>query len=116
MAYKKADLEKQAIKAIEENNIVFIEELILYLPCSKRAVYDHKLHECNAIKNALDFNKINRKIKLRTNWEKEKASPILQLAAFKLLANDDELVRLSVKDKEVETQDQTVSFKFTEVK
>ena len=116
MAYNTKDLEKQALKAIQENDIVFIEELVLYLPCSKRTIYDHKLQECNTLKEAIESNKIARKNKLRTNWEKEKASPILQLAAFKLLANEDELVRLQVKERDTEKQDQTVSFKFTEVK
>lgn len=116
MAYSTKDLEKQALKAITEHQVIFFDELTAYLPCSAATLYNHELEKLETIKNAISQNRINQKKHLRDQWSKEKAAPVLQLALYKLLSNDDELSRLSVKDKDPEQQDQTVSFKFTEVK
>lgn len=112
MAYKKADLEKQAIKAIKDNNVIFITELIAYLPCALSTFYDLELEKSEHIKNEIDINRIKNKKKLRENWSKEKSAPVLQLASYKLNATEDELRRLSVQEKEHESQDQTVDFEY----
>ncbi|MBA7550124.1 hypothetical protein ES705_42630 [subsurface metagenome] len=93
MAYKKADMIKQSLKAIEENNLVFVEEIIAFVPFSKRTFYDHKLHECDAIKKALDDNRIRIKAGLRKEWRTSK-SPALQIALYRLLATESEYDRL----------------------
>lgn len=53
MAYKKAELEKQALAAIKKYKPITIEELIGYLPCTKTTYYAKKLHESQVIQNRL---------------------------------------------------------------
>lgn len=93
MAYDKEKLFEDAIKAIGENDPIFIEDLISLLPCSKPTFYDHfpvDSNEFYQLKELIDKNKIFKKRKLRKNWEGEDSAPALQLALYKLLASPDE--------------------------
>ncbi len=49
----------------------------------------------NVLKSGLAVNKIKLKVSMRSKWHKSEA-PALQLALMKLIANEDELKRLSV--------------------
>jgi len=95
MAYKKAELEELAISAIEEHNLPFINSVVCFLPCSEKTFFNWKLHELQSIKDALMVNKIKTKMKLRKNWESDMASATVQIALYKLLADDDELNALN---------------------
>jgi hypothetical protein len=93
MAYKKADMIKQCLNAIEENNLFFIEDIIAYVSFGKTTFYAHKLNESNDIKKALENNRIRMKINLRKNWADSKF-PALQIALYRLLATEEEFKRL----------------------
>jgi len=93
MAYNLERLKRLALEAIKEEEIVFISELPLYLPCVRTTFYHHKLHEDKDIIEAIQYNKISIKAQLRKNWAKSK-NAILNLALYRLLANDDERKRL----------------------
>jgi len=101
MAYKKEDLLKKAIEAIEKNNLVFMDEVCHYLPCSYKTMYDHKLHEVYELKNALEKNKTDKKKKLRDKWMNTD-NATLQMALYKLLADDKERKKLSMQYQEIE--------------
>lgn len=94
MAYKKDELEAQALDAITRHNLFFIEDVVAYLPCSHKTFYNKKLHELQAIKEALDQNKIRTKNGLRSKWFKD-GNATTQIALYKLLSNEDELRRLT---------------------
>ena len=96
MAYKTEELEEQALKAIKEHGLVFIEEVVSFLPCDKTTFYAHKLNESNTIKEAITYNKVSKKAKLRKNWEYSE-NATLNISLYKLLANEEELQRLSVQ-------------------
>jgi hypothetical protein len=96
MAYNTQKLEKMALDAIEEHGLIFIEEVISYLPCASSTFYDHELEKSEAIKDAINFNKVSKKAKLRKNWEKSE-NATLNISLYKLLANEEELQRLSVQ-------------------
>jgi len=96
MAYKTKELEKQAIEAIKEHGLIFIDEVISYLPCASSTFYDHQLEKSEAIKEAIKFNKVSKKTKLRRNWEHSE-NATLNISLYKLLANEEELQRLSVQ-------------------
>ncbi len=51
MAYKKEDLIKQALQAIKKHKLIFIEEVVSFLPCSKATFYRYieKLRERKVI-------------------------------------------------------------------
>lgn len=94
MAYDKEELEKKALIAIKKHKLVFLEEVISYLPCSKSTFYDLRLHESDLIKEEIQLIKVGLKIKMRKKWtDSENAS--LQIANYKLLASDEELTRLT---------------------
>ena len=93
MAYKKADMIKQSLEAIKENDLVFVDEIIAFVPFGKNSFYNYKLNEVNEITKALDDNRIKIKQELRKNWRSSK-SPALQIALYKLLATEQEYERL----------------------
>lgn len=91
MAYNTEELEAKALEVISgiEPRIVFIEQLVSYLPCDKKTFYAHNLHESPAIKDSIEQNKIDKKAKLRDKWE-ESDSATLQIALYKLIGNEGE--------------------------
>lgn len=99
MAYDKDKLFEQAKEAIEINDLVFIEEIVHFLPCSKPTFYEHfpiDSNELNVLKDLLEKNKTNLKRDLRFKWRLSDA-PALQLSLYKLIANQDEIRALSMQ-------------------
>ena len=92
--YSKADLIKRSLKLINELELTFVDDLASFLPCSRSTFYNHGLHKLDAIKEALYDQKARDKYEMRKNW-KESENATLQIGAYKLLANDDELERLN---------------------
>lgn len=107
MAYKKADLEKQSLDAIRKHKLVFIEEVVAYLPCDKTTFYAHKLNESNSIKEALEGMKIDLKAGLRKKWYANE-NATTQVALYKIIGSDDEADRLNGSRQKIE---QTVDMK-----
>lgn len=83
------------MEAIETESICFFEDIELYVAPSKRIMQGWGFHELPAIKEALAKNKVKRKSKMRRKWE-DSDNATLQLAAYKLMAEDDELARLTM--------------------
>lgn len=83
------NLVEACIKVIREEKIVFVNELVAFLPVSRSTFYNHKLDKLDTLKEELEKNKIKTKHKLRKDWEDAKA-PILQIALYKLLATPEE--------------------------
>jgi hypothetical protein len=110
--YKTEDLKEQSLKAIKEHNLIFIGDIFAYTPFSKRAFYDHKLHECNSIKSELEKNRVNMKIEMRAKWYASD-NATLQIGLMKLIANDDEAHRLNGTKREVkhDTTDKEINIK-----
>lgn len=112
MAYNTDDLKQQSLNAIKKNNLIFIGDIFAYTGFSKRAFYDHKLHECNDIKSALDKNRVNMKIEMRAKWYASD-NATLQIGLMKLIANDDEAHRLNGTRREIkhDTTDKEINIK-----
>lgn len=110
MAYDKKELEKLAIEAIEEHELVFVEEIVAFLPCSKSTFYELKLNESDILKDAILKVKIKQKAQMRKDWKD--SAPVLQLSRYKLLASEEELRRLSVTKNE-HSGDQGKPMEFT---
>lgn len=94
MAYKTKELREKALAAITENNLVFIEDVVNHLPCSKPTFYEHKLNEVDDIKEALENNRMQIKAGLRTKWY-EGDNATTQIALYKLLSNEVEHKKLT---------------------
>ena len=105
MAYKTEDLLATAIEAIKKNRLIFIEDILAYLPCGKTAFYEHFPNETNNYKrmtDLLDQNRTELKVSMRSKWYKSN-SPALQMALMKLLSNETELRKLSMQAVEQKT-------------
>ena len=100
MAYKKSQLEKQAIEAIKKHNLMFITDVPAYLPCATSTFYSKELEKSEAIKELLNKNRINVKNGLRAKWFKSD-NPTVQIALYKLIGTDDEAHRLNGSKREV---------------
>lgn len=99
MAYDKEELEKLSLKVIKDEKIAWYSYLIAYLPCSSSTFYNLEMEKVESIKEALYNNKIERKEKLVSKWENSD-NATLSIAAFKLLADDQELNRLNNSQKD----------------
>ena len=99
MAYKKEDLYNRTIDLIRRNKHFFIEDVVAYLGIAKPTFYKHfplESNEMNAIKEALEKNKIDIKTSIRSKLY-DSTSPTSLLALFKLVCSDDERKRLSME-------------------
>lgn len=98
MAYDREKLYTQAIKAIGDNNLFFIEDIITMLPCAKATFYEYfpsGSDELNNIKEMIEMNKVAQKVKMRKKWG-DSDNATLQMALMKLISTDDERKRLAV--------------------
>jgi len=100
MAYKTEELEKKALDAIKKHKLMFIEHIVAYLPCSKNTFYDHKLHESNDIKKAVESMRVSRKTKMLSGWIDSEV-PSLQIAAMKMISEEHEAHRLNGTKQEI---------------
>ena len=97
MAYDKKKLYKQALQVIEKNKLFFIEDVVAYIPCSKPTLYELfpiDSNELNTIKDALDKNKTEIKVSMRSKWYKSD-NPTLQMGLMKLIGTEEEADRLN---------------------
>lgn len=95
--YDKEQELDNVVKAIEENSICFFEDIELYVAPSKRIMQDWGFHELPTIKEQLAKNKVKRKSKMRKKWE-DSDNATLQISAYKLMATDEELEKLTVNN------------------
>ena len=107
MAYNKEEIISKALTAIEDEECVTIEEVLLFLPCGKTWFYAEGLNEVNEIKEAIEAQKTKIKKKLRRNW-RNSDNATLQIAEFKLISTDEERDKLN---QQKVTTDNTHSFK-----
>ena len=107
MAYVTEELEKQAIEVIKEHNLVFIEDIVAYLPCNKATFYNHKLDDLDTIKDALLKVKTDMKVSMRSKWY-ESDNATLQISLMKLIAGDEERKRLSQTYTDVTTKGKSI--------
>lgn len=105
MAYNKEDLQKKAREAIEKHKLFFVEDIVVFLPCSKPTFYEYfpaESNELNELKDMLEKNRVELKVSMRSKWYKSN-SPALQMALMKLIATPEELKKLSMHYQESET-------------
>ncbi len=112
MAYDTQKLEETALTEITKRKLVFISEIIPFLPCDKTTFYAHKLNQSDSIKEALEANRIDLKLKIRRKLL-ESDNPIALIASYKLFAEPSELERLNSNSRQTHEHKQTQPFEFT---
>ena len=98
MAYDTKELFEKAKDVIVKHKLFFIEDIVAFLPCSKPTFYEHfpiDSNEINELKELLELNRTELKVSMRSKWYKSNA-PALQMALMKLIANPEELKKLSM--------------------
>lgn len=102
MAYDKGEILEQAKKAIVENELTTVEEVLSFISIkAESTLYSNeewKIEVLEPIKKELDQMKVNLKAKMKKEWRKSESNPTLQIAAFKLMASDEELEKLTVNN------------------
>lgn len=101
MALKKAKLEELALKAINDHDLVFITEIVAYLPCNRSTFYSKGLDKSDTIKEALENKRIEVKSDLRSQWRRSE-NATTQIALYKLLGTEDEAHRLNGSKQEID--------------
>ena len=107
MAYDKQKIFEQAKEMIVKHKLFFIEDIVAFLPISKPTFYDYfpiESNEVNELKGLLETNRTELKVSMRSKWYKSNA-PALQMALMKLIANEDELRKLSISYIDSEVND-----------
>jgi hypothetical protein len=100
MAYNRQKIEDEAVKVIKKEKLTFFTDLQIYLEPSLSTLYEWELEKSEEIKKALAVNRLSVKKKMRINWQ-DSDNPTLQVAAYKLLADDEELVKLTSNKHEI---------------
>jgi hypothetical protein len=118
--YKKEELFKKAKEVIKKHKLLFVEDIIAYLPCSKPTFYQHfpvDSYEFNVLKKMLEENKISIKTNLRKRWA-ESDNPSLEICLYKLCATPEERMLLSSQFVEIKSDAETSvkGFEWHEVK
>jgi len=97
MRYNKKKLYDQAEKAIKENNLFFVEDIVAWLPISKKTFYEYfpvDGDKSNNLKSLLDINKTKTKSAIRAKlFKSDKAGELLAL--YRLIADEDERHKLN---------------------
>jgi len=101
VAYDKDEILQKCIKAIEDHKCTTFEEMCLYVEPSRETLYQWELHKSDIIKEAIGKQKVIAKSKMKKNWQREDAAPALQIAAFKLMSDDDEFSKLTTQKSDV---------------
>lgn len=101
MAYDRDKIKSQCLEAIKSEGLCFFDEIALFVEPELSTLYGWDFHEMEDIKSELRKNKIAAKRKLKRNWQRENAAPALQVAVYKLMADDDEFSRLTTSKSDV---------------
>lgn len=92
MAYDKAKIFEQALEAIKNNNLFFVNDIWAWLPCGRSWFYDaypDGSDELDTFKNLLEQNKTRTKSAIRAKLFKgEKAAELLAL--YRLICTPEE--------------------------
>ncbi len=89
MAYKTEDLLKHALEAIEKHKLIFIDEIVSFIECSRATFYERGLDKSDILKKAVQVNKDEMKASLRKKWYVSENATV-QIVLYKLIGTDDE--------------------------
>lgn len=97
------ELRQTALLAIKREKLVFFNEICGYISAGRATLYGHDIDKDEEIIKALAENRIKTKVGLRRKWyDSDNAS--VQISLFKLLATDEERLKLSQSYVDVTTK------------
>lgn len=110
--YSDEELIEMALTAIKEYNLVFLTDIVAYLPISRATFYNRGLDKLDTLKTEITNNKIQTKQALRAKWF-NRDNATTQIALYRLLADDDELRRLQ-NNTDIKPEETGEEFKYNE--
>jgi len=95
MGYNKADLEKKALKILNDNPYIFIiQDVVALMPNCRATFYKYGLDKTDSIKEAIEGNKVKAKSKLKNHWINN-PNPTTDIALYKLASTNEETEKLT---------------------
>jgi len=116
MAYDKAKIYEQAKEVTVKNKLFFIEDIVAFLPISKKTFYEYfpiESDESNELKELLQINKTELKVGLRKKWYISD-NATLQMALMKLICSDEERKMLSMNHTDITTNGKDIVSKYSD--
>ena len=101
MDYDKDEILNKCLKAIEEHKCTTFDEMSLYVAPTRQTLYNWGFDKFDVIKEAICQQKVTAKSRMKKNWQSPEAAPALQIAAFKLMADDEEFGKLITNKSDV---------------
>lgn len=83
------------MRVIREEKLTFFNDLSLFIEPTMSTLYEWEFEKSETIKAELGKNRLASKKKMRRKWE-DSDNATLQLAAYKLIADKEELESLTV--------------------
>jgi hypothetical protein len=105
---------EKAKEVIAKHNLIFIEEIVSYLPISKPTFYEYfpiGSNEINELKTLLEDNSVSIKSVLRNKWY-ESDNPTLQIALYRLTSREDEHRKLNQTYTDITSKNEKIDNKF----
>lgn len=93
--YNREEILNKCIDVIRDEKLTFFTDLVIYIEPSIQTLYDWEFEKLESIKSELSKNKLLSKKKMRNKWE-ESDNATLQIAAYKLIADKDEIEALTI--------------------
>ena len=112
MAYDRAKIYEDAKKAIKYNGIIFIDEMIAFLPVSMSTFYEWypaSSEEMEVLKALINKNKVKTKINIRNSW-KDSKNVTAEAMLYKLCGTTEEREILNNKQEQPVTHNITVEY------
>lgn len=116
MAYDKAKIYEQAKEVTVKNKLFFIEDIVAFLPITKKTFYEYfplESDESNELKDLLQINKTELKVGLRKKWYISD-NATLQMALMKLICSDEERKMLSMNHTDITTNGKDIVSKYSD--
>jgi hypothetical protein len=97
--YDKEAILQEALKQISEQELTTLSEVETFIPVTRQQMYTEGWADVlDKVKEAILLQRVKRKTQYKRRWADDRAAPVLQLAGFKLIADQDELERLTVNN------------------
>jgi len=95
--------EKGIIEMIQKYPVFSFNDIFVYYKgCSRTTAYEHNLNKSDTIKEAIYDNKRKGVVSMLRKWV-ESDNPTLQIAAMRIISDDDERQRLNQQYIEMKT-------------
>lgn len=102
--YNKEELYNIAIDKAKKHKLIWIEEIVSFLPCSKTTFYDFyplNSNELNALKEIIENNRVEIKTAMRKKWY-DSDNATLQIGLMKLISTEEEAARLNGSNQKID--------------